>query len=185
VSAGLLEAKNAYERGELVTARMLYEKLAKDGHASALVFLARMYIDGAGGAVDLERAENLLNQAISLGIQEGVFQKASLFQARGDATGYFRSIRDASALGILPAQYRLALCYETGKGVAQDTGRSLEIMRVAAKRGHLGAQIFLGRRLLSNPLRLADFLSGLYLLVHATIKSVYQIFRDPYSDQLR
>jgi len=181
----LVRAKSAYERGDLATARTLYEDLARSGHANALVFLARMYIDSEGGAVDLDRAEALLNQAIALGVQEGVLQKASLLHARGDAPGYFRSLRDASNLGILPAQYRLALCYETGEGVARDSDRGLEIMRAAAKRGHLGAQIFLARRLLRNPLRVVDFLTGLYVLISATLKSLYQIFRDPYSDRLR
>ncbi len=185
MSATVEKAKHAYERGDFATARLLYEQLVQEGHAHALVFLGRMYIDGDGGVVDLERAEALFDQAIALGVKEGVLQKASLFRARGDRTNCFHSIREAARLGILPAQYQLALCYETADGVARDSRRALAIMRIAAKRGHLGAQIYVARRLLRNPLRPADFAAGLLLIISATVKSIYQIFRNPYSDLLR
>ncbi len=181
----LENANSAYERGDFATARKLYEVLAKEGHAYTLVPLARMYIDGEGGPVDLERAEVLLEQAIALGVQEGVLQKASLHRARGDAAGYFHSIREASRLGILPADYQLGLCYEYGNGVSRDRERALEIMRTAAKRGHLGAKIFLARRQLRNPLKPAEFVGGVFLLISASIKSMYLAFHDPHSELLR
>ena len=50
----LEDANDAYERGDFATASASYNALAKAGHANTLVFLARMYIEGRGGAVDLE-----------------------------------------------------------------------------------------------------------------------------------
>ena len=179
MSTPLENANRAYDVGDFATARALYETLAREGHPCTLVRLARMYIDGEGGGVDLQRAEALLDQAIALGVKEGVLQKAALFQARGDAAGYFEFIRKASDIGILPAQYQLGLCYASGNGVSLDTVRALEVMRAASERGHLGARIFLARQLLKNPLRPVDFFTGLFWLMSATLQSIYLIFHDP------
>jgi TPR repeat protein len=178
-------ANDAYERADFATARNLYEALAKEGHVSCMVPLARMYIDGEGGDIDLQRAEALLEQAIALGVKEGVLQKAALFRARNDPAGYFRCISEASSLGMLPAQYQLALCYQTGDGVSVDRDKALEVMQAAANRGHLGAKMFLGRRMLANPLRPAEFLMGLFMFVSASIRSIYLVFHDPRSDLFR
>jgi len=144
-----------------------------------------MYLDGQGGSVDLDRAEVLLDQAVALGVREGVFQKAFLFRARGDRAGYFRNIRDAASMGIVPAQYQLALCYKRGDGVPIDSARALQIMRATAKLGHVGAKLSIARRLLSNPLRPVDFLTGLFLYIYAFLKGIYLVFRNPSSDQFR
>jgi len=181
----LEDANDAYERGDFATARALYEALAKAGHANTLVFLARMYIEGRGGAVDLERAEALLDQAIALGVQEGLLQKAALFKARGDSERYLRSVRQAASLGSLPAEYQLAWCYWSGDGVRVDRERALGIMRAAATRGHLGAKIFLARRQLRNPLRPSDFFAGLFTFLAASVKGFYLALNDPDSDLLR
>jgi uncharacterized protein len=183
--SSIADAVQAYERGDFVAALRVYEALAKEGHAYSLVPLARMYIDGKGTRIDLDRAEILLNQAVKLGVREAVLQKAVLHRARGQSEGYFRSVRDAAEMGLLPARYLVGLCYLRGEGVAEDASRAAEFIRDAASQGHLGARIFLARKLLKNPLRPAQFVLGAGMLVHAFAKSLYLAFHDPNSDLLR
>jgi TPR repeat protein len=75
VRTALEDANDAFERADFATASALYEALAKDGHANTLVPLARMYIDGKGGAVDLGRAEALPIERSRWACKRGCFKR--------------------------------------------------------------------------------------------------------------
>lgn len=179
------EAVAARDRGEYSRALHLFEAIAKNGQPYGLVPLASMYMEGQGTEVDLSRAEDLLNQAAQLGVREAVLQKATLWYARGDMTRHFLALQEAARLGILPACYRLALCFARGTGVAKDDAKALTIMSEAAARGHVGAKMHLARRLLVRPINPAGFTRGVAMMITAIGESLRIGTRNPDDDRFR
>ncbi|HAM72148.1 MAG TPA: hypothetical protein DCM86_10940 [Verrucomicrobiales bacterium] len=63
-----------------------------------------------------------------------------------DLGGAARWFQRAADQGVAEAQYRLAVCYLNGQGVAQDPDKATLFLRKAAEQGHAGAQDSLGVR---------------------------------------
>jgi TPR repeat protein len=135
--------------------------------------------------VDLSKAEELLDRAARLGIHEAVLQKARIWHERGDWSRYFAGIQQAAGMGMLAGKYRLGQCYARGIGTASDTGKAFEIMRDAAGRGHVGAKIYLARRLLARPVNPLGFLRGLGAMVAALGEALRIAVRDYQDERIR
>lgn len=179
------EAKHARDRGDYARAFDIYNCLAREGQPYALVLLADMYAEGQGTTVDLAKAEELLDQAASLGVREAVLQKADIWEARGDMRAYFATIQQAARSGLLPAQYALGICHARGLGTPRDAEKALEVMREAAERGHVGAKMHVARRLIARPLNPLGFLWGVALMLAAFVEGLYISFRNPADDRFR
>jgi TPR repeat protein len=179
------EAARAADRGDFGQALRIYESLAKDGHVYSLVLLAHMHVEGQGTAVDLSKAEELLDQAARLGMPEAALQKANIWLARGDMRRYFFAIQQAAQMGLLTAQYRLGLCYAYGRGTARNAEKALEVIREAADRGQVRAKGYIARRLLARPLNPLGFMRGLVLILAALIEILRIGLRNPHDDRVR
>ncbi|NJO12122.1 MAG: sel1 repeat family protein, partial [Gammaproteobacteria bacterium] len=143
------EAVAARDRGDYALARRLFEQGAKEGHPYGLVLLASMYIEGHGTPVNLQKAEELLMQAESLGVLEAVLQRANLWHSHGDMKKHFAALQQGARQGSLAAQYRVGICYARGIGVEKDREKALAVMKEASADGHLGRECTLARRLLA------------------------------------
>ncbi|KAH8044343.1 glycosyl hydrolase [Aureococcus anophagefferens] len=71
-------------------------------------------------------------------------RSATRREARSGRAAASARARAAAAGGDAEAAYNLGVCYETGRGVAQDAERAAALYDQAARRGHAGAQYNLG-----------------------------------------
>ena len=179
------EAMRARNRGDHARTFEIYERLAEDGDAYALVMLGSLYARGIGTPVDLAKAEELLERAARLGEPEARFQMAHVWHDRGDMQRYFLVIEEAARDDLLVARFYLGCCYAYGRGVAKDPVKALEIMRDAAERGHIRAKMYLARQLLLRPWNPLGFAYGLVKLLLASIEGLTMSLIDPYDERVR
>lgn len=178
-------AWKSYEHGNPSDALALFTALAHDGKPYYLVVAARMHMDGVGTEVDRERARDLLDQAISVGVTEAFLQRALLARLEGDDAAYFRLLNEAVNRGCGPSRYYLGVCYLEGLGTNRDVAKAMSLIQQASSGGNLGAQILLARRFLRYPGSLLQFFRGLRLLLSASARHVYLAFANPHDERLR
>lgn len=112
--AGLQEAAEALNRGDYTNGMPLLKAAAEDGDIYAQVLMGQFLVNGKAGQTDLEQAVVW-------------YQKA----ANSD-------VMDSPFVGI--AQHNLASLYYTGRGVAKDTNKAVELYKQAAARGYATSQ---------------------------------------------
>ncbi len=153
-------------------ARYWFKRAAELGDAQAMVYLARIYLDGDGTAAAPEKACRWLERAGEAGHVDAYNQLGLLFA--GSRVGTPDPQRAALAfergarLGDQRAQLNLGNCYLTGHGVEQDHARAAEWYRAAADQGLGEAQYNLALLLLSGAEGVAaDAAQGVRWLVTA------------------
>lgn len=101
---------------------------------------------------DYDAARSLLNEKPTAEQPEAAFLRGKLHEfglgVPADADWAIREITDAAVAGVVEAQARLALFYETGKvgqnQISKDYEKSLRWSRIAASKGHADAMKNLG-----------------------------------------
>jgi TPR repeat protein len=182
-----LEAARARKRGDVARAIEIYEGLAAEGNAHALVLLGNIYIRGGGVPVDLERAETLFTRAADLGSTEAIFQMATIWYRRGDLQRYFLAVQSAATAEpeVLIARFYLARCYLRGRGIAKDNAKALELFRAAADSGHIRAKMYLARRLLFKFYNPFSVVYGLIKLASAAFEGLVISMVNPHDERVR
>lgn len=180
-----IEAKRARNRGDYARAIEIYEKLVKEGDTYSLVMLGNIHARGIGKSVDLVKAEEFFNRAISLGVPEAHFQIANVWYDRGDMPRYFLAIQQAARMDLLVAQFYLGRCYAYGLGIAKDKAKALDLMREAAERGHVRAKMYVARQLLFRPYNPIGFVYGLIKLAGAGVQGLAISLVNPHDDRVR
>ena len=115
----LLEASDAFDRGEFGTALDLYDALAEGGNAEAQYRLGVMYEQGLGTDPDnkIALAGTRWPRSSSLGRSGSSEHPAS--EGNGCYPEFQRigsQNQQAAALGYAPAQYNLGVAYANGVG---------------------------------------------------------------------
>ena len=118
------DAARAYARGDCLTARDIWQKLAERGDAQAMNNLGVLYDRGQGVEPDTGRALYWFAQSAKAGHPSGMSNYGRMLeQGRGmpanpgEAARWFDL---AARQGQPEAQYNLGLLYERGRGVPQD-----------------------------------------------------------------
>jgi len=167
----------AYKSGDTDTAIDALNYAAENGHAPALWQLGRMYATGDGVQKDESKAFEIYSRIANDHADDNPRSADSRFvSAAFVALGrYYRIGIDgveinqnrarrffsyaASYFGDAEAQYRLAAMYMQGEGGDQNARHAARWYKLAAKKGHAGAQAQLGRLLFDgiglrrNPVR--------------------------------
>ena len=137
---GLLEASDAFDRGEFVTALELYDVLAQDGDAQAQYRVGMMYEQGLGTDPDAKIAANWYAQAAEQNSPEGLAALSALhLKGAGVIQNFKESVRlnqQAAALGYAPAQYSLGVAYANGVGTFRDPVKAHMWFNIAAANGN-------------------------------------------------
>ncbi len=109
---GNARAEVDFSQGRYESARVLWQQLSDQGNAQAMVSLARMYQEGTGVTVDVERAFNFLEIAAAQGEPRALYHLSLAF-ATGNGTRPSQqkaddSLRRAAIAGLPEAQLRFA-----------------------------------------------------------------------------
>lgn len=122
-----------HDRGEgvpdtPVEAAYYYRLAALDGHEEAAKRLVSFYLEGKGGAQDLERAQFWLLRLVELGNVPALARYADLAQQQGKTEEavklYNRLLKGDNRIGQALAYDRLSRCYRAGVGVKRDVKRA-------------------------------------------------------------
>ena len=139
----LLEAQDAFDRGEFVTALNLFDALAEGGDAQAQYQLGMMYEQGLGTDQDIRIAARWYTQAAEQRSPEGLTALSALhLKGAGVIQNFKESLRlneQAAALGYAPAQYKLGVAYATGVGTFRDPVKAHMWFNIASASGYPNA----------------------------------------------
>ncbi|MBV6657593.1 MAG: sel1 repeat family protein, partial [Devosiaceae bacterium] len=173
-TAAFAAGTSAYYEGDTVTALAALEAAAEGGHAIARWKLARMYADGDGVAEDDMRAFDYFSQIATAHADDRPDTPQARFVANAFValgTYYSNGIGDhlaadhhrsrqiytyaASYFGDPDAQYRLGVMMLNGEGGNADALQAGRWLSLAARKGHVHAQLALGELLFSGSEHLA------------------------------
>ena len=140
---GLLEAGDAFDRGEFVTALDLYDALAEGGDAQAQYRLGVMYEQGLGTDSDHKIAARWYTEAAEQQSPKGLAALSTLhLKGAGVIQNFKESVRlsqQAASLGYAPAQYNLGVAYANGVGTFRDPVRAHMWFNIASANGYPNA----------------------------------------------
>lgn len=118
------DAARAYARGDFLTARDIWQKLAEGGDGQAMNNLGVLYDQGQGVEPDTGRALHWFAQSAKAGHPSGMSNYGRMLeQGRGMTANPGEAARWfdlAARQGQPEAQYNLGLLYEQGRGVPRD-----------------------------------------------------------------
>lgn len=157
------DAARAYARGDIVTARKIWEEEAKKGDAQAMNNLGTLYDQGKGVEPDAGRAFHWFAESANAGNPSGMNNYGRLLeQGRGVPANPEEAARwfdKAARLGQPEAQFNLGFLYEHGRGVPKDDNAaaawysraaSMQQKEALARLGHF---YLTGRGVEKNPQR--------------------------------
>lgn len=143
------EAAAAYESGDYIRARGLWQELAKQGDARAMNNLGVLYDRGLGMTEDPVEALRWFKQAAENGHGPGMSNYGRMLeQGRGgarDATLAAHWFRQAADKNVADAQYNLGVLYERGEGVSASDKDAAAWYSLAAANQQVNAQARLGQ----------------------------------------
>ena len=181
------EATAAFLRGDLSTARGLFEVLAATGSKGALLALAKIYERGGTGvSQDLDKARYWYERAFS----EANAVNAALWlghfycDGRGVAVNYDKAFFYYSKLANSNdpvALLRLGVLYETGRGVEKDLTKARDFYRCAAHLGNLFARKNWG----VLEIRRGNWIMGLFQWAWASVQGTPLAFINADDKRLR
>lgn len=145
--------KIAADRGSVDAMRMLgfadeknsfywFEKAAAKGDAVAFCWLAYDYWQGDGTEQDLQKAQALFKEAISLGYETAKLSLAVFYTLNEDKISDFYDDQTLEILeyainkGNIDAKVFLANIYLSGKGVQADKDKAIKLYKEAAEVGN-------------------------------------------------
>lgn len=143
-AAGIEDAIAAYERGELVTARNAFTRLARTGVPAAQYNLAVMHLRGEVPHASARDALRLMTRAADAGFVTAIYglgQLHELGQAglRVDLREANRWYLRAAEAGSVDGQVAIATAHYLGRGAAKDAALAAHWFRIAAQGGDIGA----------------------------------------------
>ncbi|MGE9984059.1 tetratricopeptide repeat protein [Desulfovibrio sp. SGI.169] len=159
------DAARAYTQGDFLTARDIWQKLARQGDGQAMNNLGVLYDQGQGVEPDTGRALHWFAQSARAGHPSGMSNYGRMLeQGRGMPANPAEAARWfdlAARQGQAEAQYNLGLLYERGRGVPRDDKAAAAwYSRAAAQQqtealARLGHFYRVGRGVQKNPSRAA------------------------------
>ncbi|BDP33382.1 SEL1-like repeat protein [Vibrio parahaemolyticus] len=121
-----------------------FEEGAKLGDPKSMIGLALRLKSGTGIDKDYDRANQLIDQAISMNFPDAIFQKGFVYEkGAGVPVDYAKAMEyyhKAADLNISSAAYHLGFMYEQGLGLIVDTNKALEWYKKADELGDIRAK---------------------------------------------
>ncbi|TCD12340.1 tetratricopeptide repeat protein [Oricola cellulosilytica] len=176
---------SAYKNGRKDEALKAYRDAAEQGHAGARWKLATMYASGDGVREDDYQAyqlyEGLVNDGAVPGTGDETFVSSALFSLasylrRGIPNSPITAdplrarqlyLQSASQFGDPNAQFEIGRMYLMGEGGAADALQAARWFKLAAQKGHVGAEAMLGKTLFDS----GRTKQGLAILTSALFKA--------------
>ena len=121
-----------------------FRKAAEQGHIEAQLHLGDCYDRNYNGTRDPIQAKLWYQKAAEGGNTSAMRSLAARCAHEGNDAQAASWYRKAAELGDPHAQYRLADCYDEGRGVEQDPVQAAFWLQKAARRDHIPAQLYLG-----------------------------------------
>ncbi len=129
-------------------------ELSQKNYAPAMYAVGEWKLSGEHGAKDPESGLALIQNAADRNFGPALYEVARRqLEAEGlqsDGKG-FGTMRRASILGSVKAQFYLGNIYATGSGVSKDAGRARQYFRLCAAQGAGPCQYRLGSLLMDEP----------------------------------
>jgi TPR repeat protein len=117
-------AQAAYDKGDYVTARKLYQQMAERGNSEAMLRVGVMCEQGKGGPVDNIQAVKWFRLLADRGDRDGQFAMGLAYeQGTGVAKDYSVALgwyQKAAQQGSLAARVNLGMLYLNGQGIGPD-----------------------------------------------------------------
>jgi|GEM_PF-1930866 len=135
---------NALAGGEHNDAALVWQYLARGGHAPSQHLLGTLYLNGWGVEENATTAYAWFVYAANQGLPAAEYRLGLAFFRAGDIKETIKWWGRAAGQAHLPAQYNLGLMYLYGLGVEQDFAEAGQYLERAADRGSAGAQFYLG-----------------------------------------
>lgn len=146
--AGMDEANQAYDRGDMKTAFGEYLAEAELGNAIAQYQIGLLYRDGLGTKQNYVAAGEWFRKAAEQGDADAQYELSELLYwgdgVEADLKESAHWTRLAAEQGHLDAQYALGTMYYTGDGVPVDLEQSAHWTLLAAEQGHAESQYTMG-----------------------------------------
>lgn len=134
---GFLEGVAAARRNDYETARREYLTAAQDGNPKAQNNLARLYLQGLGGAVDLKQAFDWFTIAAAAGQVNSQTSLANMYEhGQAGAVDYLQALywyHRAAVSGFFIAQMSFASMLERGNGIKADPVKALAWYMLATR----------------------------------------------------
>ncbi len=165
-------------------ARAIYEQLADAGDDDALWHLADFYERGLGVDKDLQMARSLLLDAARGQDPRIRFYLARFEERYGRPEDAFTIMHALHAEGFLPATFFLGTYYEAGLGVEKQVDRGRDLIRQAARAGHIFAARDLAGRLLKFDEGVVGFFKGIWQLQSIMRRMVTIASQDMWDERL-
>ena len=119
------------------------EEQVRQGNATAMCDLARMYEDGRKITQNYAKAKELYEKAVELGSSGAMYNLAMMYEkGQGVSQDYDKARKlyeRAVELGNSHAMHNLAWLYEKGQGVSQDYKKAKELYEKAVELGNKSA----------------------------------------------
>ena len=116
-----------------------FQRAAERGIADAVYALSECHARGEGTPIFLEKARELLERAADMGQFEAQYDLGMKLLGEKKFKSAVSWLSKAAAQNDSFAQYQLALCYEEGTGVEQNTETAIEWYEKAAALGDVRA----------------------------------------------
>ena len=126
-----------------------YDKSAKNGNSRALRHIGFLYHDGIGVKKDIRKAIEWYDKAIDAGDISSMVTKGTIFYygIGGIPIDYEEAVKlytKAAEKGDDDGMWRLALCYQKGKGVEQNPQKAFEWFKQSADKNNSNGLCDLG-----------------------------------------
>lgn len=137
-------AVDAYIDDDYRLANSLFRRLAMEGHAASMFYLAQIHQLGLGVPKNSEMALRWYMAAAERNEREALCQMGTFYRlGEGvpvDKVAAIRCYRLSAQMGDKDAQYELGWCYEHGDGVEVDIGRALHWYTLSSAQWHSEAR---------------------------------------------
>lgn len=121
------------------------QKAATDGDSRGYLYLGKIYMQGLGVPVDLDRAANYFSKGVQAGDMKAPRYLGLLAQMQDDDATAFKWFTEGAEAGDITSQFYLGRCYEIGAGVTQDYTQAMRWYQAAAQRtDHVGSDGMVG-----------------------------------------
>jgi len=134
---------------DYVKSKEWYDKSAKNGNSRALRHIGFLYHDGIGVEQDIKKAIEWYDKAINAGDISAMVTKGAIFYygLSGIPIDYEVAVKlytKAAEKGDDDGMWRLARCYQKGKGVEKDIDEAIKWYQLSSNKGNTKAQWRLG-----------------------------------------
>lgn len=138
------QALQAYQKGDYESAASRLRVLSEQGHADAQFYLASMYHEGKGLALDYKQAVHWFRAAANQGHARAQFSLGNAYKhGRGVDKDDWLALswwKRSALQSYAPAQYNYGIALLFGRGTRIDEQRALDWLSKAANSGYAPAQ---------------------------------------------